>query len=300
MAKTKSESTFVLSPETYWSPERPHLSVSQINDYLKSPEYFYKKHVLKQIPKKVSAPMRVGSFVDALLTNPKEAPKFEMKVLARDDKETYARQKDMDEMHLLTEQEFLKGTQLVDFIKSQPFWKKNLENAIFQMPMEMGFEMPQLKKSVLLCGLPDRMDWEGDVLHIQDLKMSSFIKNSTPAKWFYNAKEMGYIRQFAMYRMLAAAKYDIPLGDLHNRVKCSHMVGIWHEDSLCDTILYSFPASEVDHAQGEIFTALRGIMQKQFGRKLVDWDNSVDLSRYAAGAHDAVAEEEDEEEDVCE
>lgn len=305
MPKIKKEKPFKLTLATYFDPKRPHMSVSQINDYIKSPEYFYKKHVAKSIPRKPpTSPMKVGSYVDACLTNPKVSKKYQQKFertcYAKDDRGTYDEetaiieaQKSLGDEYVLTDTEWTKGTQLVEFIKSQPFWQMGLKESIMQQPMEMTVKTAL--SSLLLCGLPDRMDWETGpegtkCLHIQDLKMSSFIKTSTPAKWFYNAREMGYIRQFAMYRMLACATFGIT----RERVRFSHAVGIWHEDGLVDAKLYTFPKYEIDKAEKEILAALEQIAKKNFGRKLLSWDDAIDLSRI-----DGVIEamEEDDEDD---
>lgn len=300
MPKAKAQKPFKLTLATYFDPKRPHMSVSQINDYIKSPEYFYKKHVAKSIPRKPpTSPMKVGSYVDACLTNPKVAKKYQQKFertcYAKDDRETYDletqiidAQKALGEEFVLSETEWTKGTQLVEFIKSQPFWQMGLKESIMQQPMEMTLN------GHLLCGLPDRMDKGNDgefpTLHIQDLKMSSFIKTSTPAKWFYNAREMGYIRQFAMYRWLAHVTFNVP----KENMRFSHMVGIWHEDGLVDAKLYTFPKYEIDKAERELVAALEQIAKKNFGRKMLSWDDSIDLSRI-----DGVVEamEEDDEDD---
>lgn len=311
MPRIKKGKPFKLTLATYFDPNRPHMSVSQINDYIKSPEFFYKKHIAKSIPRKPpTSPMKVGSYVDACLTNPKVAKKYQVKFertcYAKDDRETYDletqiidAQKALGDEYVLTDTEWMKGTQLVEFIKSQPFWQMGLKEAIMQKPMEMTLKHPQPGIEFLLCGLPDRMDWETGAegsqatLHIQDLKMSSFIKTSTHAKWFYNAREMGYIRQFAMYRLLASATFNIPYGQM----KFSHAVGIWHEDGLVDAKLYTFPRYEIDKAEREIFQALEQIEFKQFGRKLLSWDDAVDLSR-VDGVIEAMAEDDEDEEQV--
>lgn len=306
MPKIKKEKPFKLTLATYFDPKRPHMSVSQINDYIKSPEYFYKKHVAKSIPRKPpTSPMKVGSYVDACLTNPKVAKKYQQKFertcYAKDDRETYDletqiidAQKALGDEYVLTDTEWLKGTQLVEFIKSQPFWQKGFKEAIMQQPMEMTLSLIN-GCFALLCGLPDRMDWETGpedtpCLHIQDLKMSSFIKTSTPAKWFYNAREMGYIRQFAMYRMLACATYSIP----RDRIRFSHAVGIWHEDGLVDVKLYTFPTHEINKAEKEILVALELISSGLFSRKRLSWDDAIDLSQ-VGGVIEAMAEDDEEE-----
>lgn len=294
--RTPEKKPFVLTPATYFSKDRPHVSVSMLNDYLKSPEYYFKKHVEKSIERKpATSPMKVGSCVDAFLTNPRASKTFEAKFertcYAKDDREQYdletriieGQKAQIPEDNLLTDAEWLKATQLVEFIKSQPFWQDGLKKAVFQLPMESNVRVEGTNKTMLICGLPDRLDWENEgsenaVLNIRDLKISSFIKTSTPAKWFYSAKEMGYIRQFAMYRLLACATFGIK----PEQVKCSHMVGIWHDDSLVDVQLYTFPDHEIDRAHGEIVYAMRQIIEGNFARKVIGWENAVDLSKIAA------------------
>ena len=62
---------FQLTLETYYSPDRPHVSRSQIVDYLKSPEFYKLKHIDHAIPKGYyTCDWQRGLIVDHILTRP--------------------------------------------------------------------------------------------------------------------------------------------------------------------------------------------------------------------------------------
>lgn len=270
----KKAKPFALTLKSYFDPKRPHVSASMVEDYLENADYYYRKHVEKSLPRKAPTPaMIVGSFVDATLTNPSEAKLYRRKVLAKDDKDLYAQQKAMDPRYLLSDADLEKGLAIAQFVASQPCWKDGLKDAIMQLPMEG--ELFGMK----ICGLADRLQWNEDKtkLHIIDLKCTSSQKVASPRKWLWNAVEMGYVRQFAMYRLLACMTFGIE----RDSVYCSHIAACHRDGGYVTVDLYAFPKHLVDQAEAEILAALQKIANKEFPKPCVEWDDAIDVSLWS-------------------
>jgi len=262
---------FTLTSETYFSKDRPHISNSQITDYLKSPAFYKKKYIDKKIEFNLTDPMKVGLMVDAILTQPKNNY-FQKKVLKRDDPTVFATQKTLDDRYLLTPTNYDKAANIASYIDSQPFWKQGLKNALFQQVLE-----GKLNNS-LVCGLPDRIDPLGDQKwRMTDVKVVSAMKISSPQKWLWNCLEMGYIRQAAMYRMLWAQKQGIPT----TNIDFYHAVGTQVQEGLCQVKLYKLPESFIMQAEVEIDYALTGIKDKDFKDVPVTWGQAERFDEFA-------------------
>ena len=161
---------FKLNNETYYSSDRPHLSNSQINDYIKDPYYYKLKHIDNVIPRKVTDPMKRGLLVDAALTQP-ENNKYQLKVLKREDPKLFKEQKNIPDEFLLSPTYYFQAMQVIDAVLNQPFWNDGLEDAIFQEVLTGEIE------DVPVCGLPDRIDRTGQFTwRITDLKVVNPIK----------------------------------------------------------------------------------------------------------------------------
>ena len=253
--------TFKLTNENYFSKDRPHVSNSHVGDYLKSPAYYKAKHIDKLTSFNVTEAMKKGSVVDALLTQPGNFP-YQMKVMKKDNAEIYEAQKTMNPDYLVTPTNWNQAHTLAAYISSQPFWQEGLETATFQQVLEGEIA------GVLVCGLPDRIDCLGDgKWRITDLKCVAAMKISSPQKWMYNAIDMGYIRQAAIYRRLWAQLQGIPEKD----VQFAHAVGSYVQDGLCKVELYEIPESFMAHAMIEIEWALTEIREGNFTERPITW-----------------------------
>ena len=285
--------TFKLTNENYFSKDRPHVSNSHVGDYLKSPAYYKSKHIDKLTSFKVTEAMKKGSVVDALLTQPgnfpyevklKPKPLFKRTCKASEDKELYKlqtaaledskvakaeRDQEIAQQlercgadNLVTYTNWNQAHTLAAYISSQPFWQEGLETATFQQVLEGEIA------GVLVCGLPDRIDCLGDgKWRITDLKCVAAMKISSPQKWMYNAIDMGYIRQAAIYRRLWAQLQGIPEKD----VQFAHAVGSYVQDGLCKVELYEIPESFMAHAMIEIEWALTEIREGNFTERPITW-----------------------------
>ena len=267
---------FKLCIGNYYSPDRPHVSTSMVNDYLASPEYYHRKHVLKALKRFPATPsMKTGSFVDSMLTNPMQAPNFHVGATKRGE----------DMPFTMTENDFAKAIEIAEFVKQQPFWQDGLGTAKFQIPLEDKY------KGMPVCGLPDRMDLRGNILHIQDIKVTAPSKLTSPQKWWWNCLEMGYVRQAAMYRWLASKTFGLR----YEFIKFSHIVLAREEPGLVYAELFNIPDREINRAEAQLVAALDGIVEKRFAPVQKNWVDAYDLAGDLPSAGFEDSEEEFDE-----
>lgn len=231
-----------------------------ISDYLKSPGYYYKKHIGKTIKRKVTDPMKRGSVVDAMLTQ--DSNPYQIKVLKKDDPDLYEEQQEMDGHFLISETEWSKAQTVADHVRSQPIWSEGLEDANFQVLLEGEIEGLQV------CGLADRINGLGDLRYrLIDLKVVNPIKIDHAQKWYWNVIEMGYARQMSLYQHLFAESQGIP----SENVECAHIVGAFIEEGFAICKGFLLPQPLLDEAFSQCLEALRGIKHKQFNDPQITW-----------------------------
>ncbi len=281
---------FNLTLSNYYSPFRPHISRSQIMDYIKSPEYYKRKYIDRTVVQKMTAPMQRGSMVDYLLTQAKEGErpvyvrKFERTCYKKDDPETYAKESDiiagqesLDSKYLVTPAIYDQAWSVVNEIIRQPYWQDGIKDAQWQVVLEGELE------GLKVCGLPDRIDPLGDNKYrLIDVKCVNPIKIDNPKKWLWNARESGYFHQAALYQYLLAERQDIPLA----HIECCHVVGAPVDDGYAISAIYRIPQQHLNRAMEEIRRALRGIKAKNFAPKLMSWKDVIVLDDDTGGEPD--------------
>jgi len=262
---------FVLTQESYFDPLRPFLSVSQINDYIRSPDLYYRKYIKKTVPRKVTTSMKLGLCVDALLTSGNKEIAFQPKVLKKENLEMYELQKEIKEEYLLPPDLFHKAQVLAQTIMAQPFW--TLGKTQFQLPLSAFIEKTPV------CGLLDRIDLTGKrgspLYTISDLKITSDMKIASSKKWLHNCREMGYLRQAAMYRFLTARKYR----KLEKDIPFFHIVAAISPDDVVTLKLFKLPSRLIDEAFLQITEAIKKINNKEWTIPPLTWDDAYDYNK---------------------
>lgn len=228
--------SFQLTDKNYYDKERPHISSSKINDYLVDPFFYKQKHVLGKIPRKLTPAMQLGSFVDAELTDPKEAAKYYVKPPRSRDKDP----------HAITQAMCDDGMLRVKEVKRHPFWQR--EGAEYQIILEayldkkLQLSLEPSRLSVPICGKPDRVDFldNGDIA-LMDIKCVNPTVVKTPKKWFYEACNRGYDVQFAIYRAILSLKTGVPV----ERIHCFHLC-VTNENNFATAQLFYFTPQAID------------------------------------------------------
>jgi hypothetical protein len=296
---------FKLTLKNYFSEKRPHVSNSRMNDYLRSPAYYEEKYLGKNpdYKSKVTDPMKVGMAVDVWLTDSEKAfnkkycrkfdrtvKRFKRSVKYGDDPETYIKEtklkikqddlydketgiiekqlKKFGEDGVLSATIYDKALQVTKYIAAQPFWAEGDEDAYYQVPLEGEVEGLQM------CGLPDRIDPLGDTRYrLIDLKVVSAMKTSSAKKWFWNAEEMGYLRQLALYQYLWAEKQGVPV----KNIECCHAAASYVQPGITRVSLYVVPQSILDHAFEQVKEIAVKIKNKDFDEEPITWELAEQL-----------------------
>lgn len=279
-----AEETFVLTKETYFDPKRPHVSVSQIKDFIKDPA-FYKRRYIDRDPEvqfEQTDPVKRGKIVDDVLTGGRTD--IYPKVLKKDDPETYAIQENMSEKNLVGKATFEQAMAVIDALREHPVWADETYPRTYQEVLEG--EIAGMK----VCGMADRIDSLPDKkFRLIDLKVVSAVKLDSPRKWMWNVRDFFYDGQFAMYRQLKAVKEGVP----KTNVECYHVVAAFVEPGIVKVRAYRIPNSMIDDAEKVLAKALAGIKSGKFDPVLTTWDD-VEVLPYGIAGDDLEAESDDE------
>lgn len=180
-----------LTQKNYYTNKNRYLSNSKISDWLKSKEYFYKRHITGEIVKKETKALFVGKACDLWLTKSRKA--FEKKYIQVKRKSKNP-PTGIIELSESVYKEIVGICESVEKTTAHKEFKKGRKQVILQMDMKIGLFDG-------LCGIPDSLhiDKKTGKAIIDDLKTA---KNVDKKKYYYHALEYGYFRQQAMYQIL--------------------------------------------------------------------------------------------------
>jgi hypothetical protein len=245
---------FTLTKDNYYDPARPHVSVSQIKDYLRDPAFYYRRHVLKDPAVQIvpTDAMKRGTVVDDLLTRGQTS--IQPRVLKRDDPELYEEQQHLPDSVLIGQSYWDEAVEINNTLLHDPLWMAGQSESEYQVLLQGNIN------GVKVCGLADRICG----MEIIDLKVTNANKISSPEKWMWNCIEMKYAHQFAMYQHLFSEKVGINKTDM----RCRHVCAAYIEPGFVEVKSFIVPQPMIDAAYLEIVSALDGIKNKKFDKKV--------------------------------
>lgn len=262
LVKKRKPKPFVLTTKNYFDSCRPHISNSQVSDFLKSRRYYYDKHIAKTIETKLTANMKVGRITDAIVT--KQKHNLQVRVLKRDDPERYERQKEMSEDCLVSEDQMATGKALAKAVMREPFFAEY----DFKEKTKTQVLLTGLVDEMLICGLVDLFTYKDGVFAIDDLKTATAFAAQDAKHWFHHCLEFGYLRQLAAYRMMLRETWPqivdrgvTPAMEKNFKIICRHIVAYKAGDSLYKVKLFTFNPATLDLAEREFVAGVRGIKQ---------------------------------------
>lgn len=185
-----------LTNEQYFTPENNYLSNSKISDYLKSPEYFYKRHITKELGRKESDAFLIGKACDIWLTEGKE--KFLSKYVCVDRRNLKNPPTVIVELNNSQYNLIIGMCESVEKTPAYQEVKNHKSQQIFFEDFKIGEYFSGL------CGIPDWYDIQGDICYITDLKTTMSVDEK---KYHWSCLEHGYYRQQAMYQRLIKHKH---------------------------------------------------------------------------------------------
>jgi hypothetical protein len=187
----------MITNENYFTPNNHGLSQSKIKDYLKDPNYFFRKHIKGEVTTKSDA-FTVGGAVDDLLTDLGNLNKGVYVVVSRRNLKNppvgviEVNQKQFDEI--------ISIASAVEDTSAWAFIKENFKfQEILQVPADLGEHFN------CLVGKPDAyfID-QNDHCWLMDLKTTVSV---LPRQYYYNALSYGYFQQMWFYAYLLKQKY---------------------------------------------------------------------------------------------
>ena len=214
-----------LTHKNYYSPSNTALSNSKVGDYLRSPSYFFKRHILHSLDFEKTASVKVGQIVDAILS--KGSIPFQVQVRKMDNAELFESQKSMDPDNLCTQDQMEEGIARAGAVMSEPIYSEYGKKTEFQKILQWKLPVKGKKRPIDICGMIDALTIDGTTAYIDDFKSVSEMKVSSPQRWLDNCLKMGYHRQMGAYGfMLKKMKPKL------TSIICRHIVVTKHADSL--------------------------------------------------------------------
>lgn len=200
-----------LTHDNYFTHENTYLTSSKIRDFLKSREYFYKKHKEHSIEKETTDAMVEGSMVDDFLTRGEEYFHQNYKVVSRRNKKNPPT--GYTEVTQAMWENAINRAQKVARCGAYQEIAKHEKQVLLQ------YEIKSFKQFPGLAGILDflHINKKRKEAIITDLKTSQTID---PIKYSYKAIDFGYDIQLANYGWLVHELFDIP----YQNIKYQHIV----------------------------------------------------------------------------
>jgi len=258
-----------LNKKNYHTLKNKYLSNSKIKDFMKDPDYFYKKHVTGEIVFEPTPSMKIGSAVDLWLTgSPAQfRKKYQEKVLKKDNPDLFDVQKLLDPQCLLSPAEFAKVTGIVKRVKKLSIYKNIKKNFKSQKILKVEQEMGMFPG---ICGIPDWYIVADSDCIIVDLKTT---QNVAENKFKWSCLDYGYYIQQAVYQML--------LKELHPEIKKfkSYILAV---ESLEPYLvnLFELEQEQIDFTKVEVTRVLYDIAKfkaKDFKPRNISWKDSITI-----------------------
>jgi len=264
-----------LTLENYFTAENKYLSNSKIGDYLKSPNYFFRKHILHEIEPKTSAALVLGSGVDYLLAQNDKKPDY--RVVERRN----LKNPPTDYIEL-NQSQYDEIFEIANAVANNDVFKEIDKTFEKQVLLVTENKIGQFEG---LCGLPDYIKVTDDEIIIIDLKTS---RTTDPRKYYYHCKEYGYFRQQAFYQHLALSNYGL------KRIKSYHLV-VEKTKDIYDVKLFLLDQKEINREAEEMFRTIKEISNRtDYSRPNLTWKDAIKLTNPNLSFEDIVEDEEGE------
>src|SRR3990167_8118332 len=210
--------SLILTKDNYFSPQNTAISNSKVSDFLKSKEFYKKKHLDHSIVHKQTANMKVGTCVDCFISG--QPIPYTTKVLKRDNPDIFEMQKELAEEVFISNAQLEEAYARAEAIKKEPFFGWYEQNgAEFQALLQAQY------RGIPICGMADIVTVTKKAVYIDDIKSVSKSKVRSPESWYWTCEEMGYLRQLAAYRYMWKAGNP----KVRKPVECRHVV-VYKED----------------------------------------------------------------------
>lgn len=250
-----------LTKRNYFTIRNKYITNSKITDWLKDKNYFYRKHVLGEIPQKVTDSMVIGKAVDTWLTEGEK--KFRDNFIAVTRRNLSNPPDDYTELPMNQYAMVEKICRRVEQIQAFKELKGFKKQKILQYDMDLGiFEG--------IAGIPD---WykivDNELGIIVDLKTAPSI---IPIRYYRHCYDYGYFRQQAMYQMLLEYTANI------KKFESYHIVVEKDPDEIFDVAIFKLNQNIIEDKKKEINQILADIKkERRFLPKNISFADAIDL-----------------------
>lgn len=262
-----------LTHQNYFTMENKYLSNSKIGDYLKCPNYFYRKDIKGEIKSDATKALVTGSAVDELLTDIKNVTdgKYAVRQFNGTTKEGKIEKQELLDQGktILTQAEYDEIMGVAIAVSETTAYKElstHKTQEILQVERKIG------EHFLGLCGIPDfYIIHENGLCEITDLKTSRVTDKD---KYYYHCLQFGYFRQQAFYQML--------LKELHpeiTRFESRHLVA-GKEKDIYSVHAFILDQIEIERAKKDLERIIEEIdYEKEFRKADAYWDTAPLLQR---------------------
>lgn len=250
----------------YYAKELNHISNSKLNDWLKCPNYFYRKWVLDLIPQEETKALTIGIAVDMWLTEGKEKFDNHYKIIAGD-----GRTKEVKEAKSKYEAEGKAILNSDDYnLISGICNAVEATSAYQEVKSHRAQEVLKVDRKIgIFSGLIGKPDWyniEDNVCTITDLKT---CEPKDARAYHFHCISYGYYRQMAFLSML--------LKELNPNIEhfvYRHLVAE-KEENVYKVKTYFLNVDRINDEKGMIIKELDKIAQEvEFKKKDASWQYS--------------------------
>lgn len=257
-----------LTNKNYYTLKNKYLSNSKMGDYIKDPEYFYKKNVTGEIEKEVTTSMQKGKAVDMYLTESyqKFYANYTYAVLKRDDPERFEENKTSTKT-VLPRAVYDSVIGMCEALKKTSAYK-DLKDYKKQQILTM--DVPDFKQFDGLCGIPDffKIEKNGNAT-IVDLKT---CKTIDPRKYFYHCLDYRYFHQMGMYALLLAANFKDTKEFTYKHLVVENTFPYRTRTFVLDSSIVDLAATQI------LQLAIKIDSTKKFEREDTTWDQAILLT----------------------
>ena len=258
-----------LNHDNYYGWANTAISNSKVSDFLKSKEYYYRKHIAHELSPELTIPMKIGVMVDAMVTG--SPIPFAIKCLKKENEEEFARQKELDFSQLVTPEQFEEAKGRATAITREPFYEEYLKKGTeFQVILQGKVRWGVNKQQIIpICGMLDAVTVTRDYIFIDDFKSVSPMKLRTISSWYWACHEMGYFRQLAVYKELYRQNHVRQ----RKKIICRHVVVTKVQEGLYKVALFIVPDHLLVQPLKEFMEVAKAIHKEKKWKDLpVTWE----------------------------
>ncbi len=244
-----------LTAKNYHTPKNTFLSNSKMNDFIKDKRLFFNKHIEKSVPHETSDALIIGSAVDTLLFDGREAFDEQFVCVERRNSKS-----DISRTQLNKTQSGMVESLATAVSRTSAFAEvaKHKRQVVLTADIDVGEHFTGL------CGMLDlfHFDKKTGIAIITDLKTAKTIDEK---KYFFHCLQYGYFRQLATYGILVEHNFK-PKKIIYRHLTVEKDPwGIYH------TQTFEIDPALIDIARAEVEKNIEAIrVEKEFA----PWDTS--------------------------